>query len=501
MLAETSGASGTGQCPSCGQQFVIAAEPQPLPVVRAQVVPTSPPPPVVVSPHARPPGSAPRTAAQAYRRVAPAAYPRTRDTREARDKYLIGSLIGGGALLICGMIWILQHGSPTVQEPPPPPTTVASSKPKVKDAEIERLEAKQKELEKEVERNKEIRDAQEKAQLEAIRAERLRQDTEMAATRSKLRRYYANRLFEGDEKAADAFITELENVRNEFGLLPENAKERESAAEYDKFIVGRMIQYMEKNPVLAAWLEEHGKKPGDVLPGLAQKNPNSADGSSPGPSFDFGKYASFGSGFWISGNGWLLTNHHVVNPAKSVDLRLRDGTIVQAKVVKTDSVNDLALLKAETTPPVWLPVSKGEFELKLGQTVFTIGYPNAQVQGLEPKFTDGRISSVTGIGDSKNSYQTTVPIQHGNSGGPLVDLLTGWVVGVINSRLEDMRSGTGIANVSYAIKGKEAWALLESVPEARAAVQAKPAAALKKGDERAVIDRVKDAAILILKLR
>jgi len=213
------------------------------------------------------------------------------------------------------------------------------------------------------------------------------------------------------------------------------------------------------------------------------------------------KQRASGSGTIIHPDGYILTNHHVVDSAKTVDLRLRDGTIIQAKVVKTDTVNDLALLKAESVPPAWLPVSKGESELKLGQTVFTIGYPNTQVQGLEPKFTDGRISSVTGIGDSKNHYQTTVPVQHGNSGGPLVDLLTGWVVGVINARLEDMRSGAGIANVSYAIKGNVVWTFLATVPEAKTAVERKVAAPLKKGDERAVIDRVKDSAILILQLR
>ena len=433
-----------------------------------------------------------------HRRDAPFPGARMQDKREARDKYLIGSLIGGGALLLCGMMWVVQHATP--EGLPPPPTPVASSTHQPRDGEIERLEAKQKELEKEVERTKQIRDTQEKAQQEAMHAERLRQEAEGATQRSKMRHYYATRFFQGDEEVAGAFVTELENIRNEFNLLPENAKERSSAAEYDKFVASRMLVCMARNSVLSSWLEAHGKKPEDVLP-WGGKDSNSAEGTGPGHGFDFSKYASSGSGFWISANGWLLTNHHVVNSASTVDLRLRDGTIVQAKVVKTDAVNDLALLKAETSPLAWLPVSKGEFELNLGQTVFTIGYPNADVQGLEPKFTDGRISSAKGLGDSKNSYQTTVPVQHGNSGGPLVDLLTGWVVGVINSRLEDPRSGTGIANVSYAIKGKEAWTLLESVPEAKAAVQAKPAAVLKKGDERAVIDRVKDAAILILKLR
>lgn len=433
----------------------------------------------------------------------PAPAASSQNSSDTRDKILIASVLAGGALLIFGLLYMMQHVNQSPPAPPPAPAVVKSGNAEHSagdNEKMERIEAKTKELEKELERAKLIREKQEQAEQDAIHAERRRQDAELTRERAEKLKFYASKFFEGDEEAAAAYIAELENIRNELALLPEDAKERSSEEEYVKFLTAHLLVRMEKNAVLYHWLEAHGRKAEDLVPGLAHRNPKGGEGE-PGTDFDFSKYASSGSGFWISADGYLLTNHHVVDSAKTVDLRLRDGTIIQAKVVKTDTVNDLALLKAESVPPAWLPVSKGESELKLGQTVFTIGYPNTQVQGLEPKFTDGRISSVTGIGDSKNHYQTTVPVQHGNSGGPLVDLLTGWVVGVINARLEDMRSGAGIANVSYAIKGNVVWTFLATVPEAKTAVERKVAAPLKKGDERAVIDRVKDSAILILQLR
>jgi S1-C subfamily serine protease len=55
----------------------------------------------------------------------------------------------------------------------------------------------------------------------------------------------------------------------------------------------------------------------------------------------------------------------------------------------------------------------------MGQSVFTVGFPNLSIQGVEPKFTDGRISSLSGVRDDQDSVQISVPIQPGNSGGAL----------------------------------------------------------------------------------
>ena len=72
-------------------------------------------------------------------------------------------------------------------------------------------------------------------------------------------------------------------------------------------------------------------------------------------------------------------------------------------------------------------------EARLGQPVFTIGFPNPDVQGTEPKLTRGEISSLAGMKDDPRHFQISVPVQPGNSGGPLVDL-NGNVVGIVSMR-------------------------------------------------------------------
>ncbi len=214
--------------------------------------------------------------------------------------------------------------------------------------------------------------------------------------------------------------------------------------------------------------------------------------------FQSGKYAGNGTGFWISGDGWLLTNQHVVGDFKSIDLRLADGKVVPASVEAVDRKNDLAVLKAGHRPSAWLPVSKGEKELGLGQMVFTIGYPNALIQGLEPKFTDGKISSQTGMGDDRNFYQTSIPVQPGNSGGPLVDFSTGWVVGVMSQRLDVGSDGRAVQSASYAVKCSLMTGFLASLAAVEQSRKEFPAPPLPKGDASGITDRVRNATVLVL---
>jgi V8-like Glu-specific endopeptidase len=91
--------------------------------------------------------------------------------------------------------------------------------------------------------------------------------------------------------------------------------------------------------------------------------------------------------------------------------------------------------------------------------VFTLGYPMALTSmGKEVKFSDGKISSKTGYQGDIGSYQTTVPVQPGNSGGPLFDN-DGKLVGIINAKIMEAD------NVSYAIKLSSLKNLLELLPE------------------------------------
>lgn len=165
------------------------------------------------------------------------------------------------------------------------------------------------------------------------------------------------------------------------------------------------------------------------------------NGSSP---FDFDSN-SRGSGFIYSSDGYIVTNHHVVNGADEIKVKLNDGRELNANIVGSDERTDIALLKISASN---LPVLKmGTSEnLEVGEWVLAIGSPF----GFDHSATAG-IVSATGRSLPAENYvpfiQTDVAINPGNSGGPLFNL-EGEVVG-INSQIYS-RSG-GFMGVSFAI--------------------------------------------------
>lgn len=161
----------------------------------------------------------------------------------------------------------------------------------------------------------------------------------------------------------------------------------------------------------------------------------------------------FGTAFFVTSDGYLVTADHVVRGIHTV--RVKTGQkFFDAKVVKSDQKVDLALLKIDGSSFTALPLA-GKKDPDLGADVFTIGFPNVDVQGFEPKYTDGKISSLSGIRDDPSRFQITVPIQPGNSGGPLINrygAVDGVVVSVLNSLAMLEESGSLPQNVSYAVK-------------------------------------------------
>ncbi|HET6631141.1 MAG TPA: DegQ family serine endoprotease [Rhodanobacteraceae bacterium] len=165
------------------------------------------------------------------------------------------------------------------------------------------------------------------------------------------------------------------------------------------------------------------------------------------PSPQERKHTSLGSGFIISSDGYVLTNNHVVDHADSVTVLLHDRRSLKAKVVGTDKLYDIALLKidADDLPTVTLGDSR---TLKAGQWVVAIGSPF----GLDHTVTQGIVSAVgRSLGARDQEYtpfiQTDVPINRGNSGGPLFDM-DGKVVG-INSQI--FSNTGGYMGVSFSI--------------------------------------------------
>ncbi len=161
-----------------------------------------------------------------------------------------------------------------------------------------------------------------------------------------------------------------------------------------------------------------------------------------------------GSGFFITTNGYFVTNYHVIQDADKIGLRDVQGKTYEAIVVKVDANNDLALLKVKGTRFSALPVINSQ-TVKRGTHVITVGFPNIDIQGKEPKLSEGIVSALSGIQDEPTVFQISVPIQQGNSGGPMVNM-DGNVVGIIASKLSALymlkNKGSVPENVNYAIK-------------------------------------------------
>jgi S1-C subfamily serine protease len=106
--------------------------------------------------------------------------------------------------------------------------------------------------------------------------------------------------------------------------------------------------------------------------------------------------------------------------------------------------------------------------VKVGQEVFTLGFPNIQFQGTEAKYTQGNINSLSGIGDDPRLFQISAAVQPGNSGGPLLDA-EGQVIGLVVAKLDEIATaqatGSLPQNVNYALKSSFVLSFLEALPE------------------------------------
>ena len=185
---------------------------------------------------------------------------------------------------------------------------------------------------------------------------------------------------------------------------------------------------------------------------------------SPRPSD--GSTISFGTCFVVHPAGLILTNNHVISGAHSISVTLADGRTVEAEVVSSSAATDLAVLRVPTLGLSYLSLSAPRSST-VGQDVFTLGFPATEILGSEAKFTNGAISALSGIQGEASYLQTTVPIQPGNSGGPLVNN-RGEVVGIVTSTaavgafLET--TGSLPQNINWAVKSDLARSMFDEPP-------------------------------------
>jgi len=154
------------------------------------------------------------------------------------------------------------------------------------------------------------------------------------------------------------------------------------------------------------------------------------------------------------------------------------------------------VLKIEAGTYCALPV-KSSRGIRLGQGVATVGFPKVGIQGFSPKVTRGEISSLNGIGDDPRGWQISVPVQPGNSGGPLLDE-NGNLIGVVVAKL-GIRAAQATndlpQNVSYAVKSAYALPLLDQYQDAN---QLEPASPTTKPLFEDMIAKAQQSVVLIL---
>jgi S1-C subfamily serine protease len=172
--------------------------------------------------------------------------------------------------------------------------------------------------------------------------------------------------------------------------------------------------------------------------------------------------ASSGTGFYVSRDGHILTNSHVVRDCAQIEVSGANG-LMPARLVAQDRTNDLALLKVATTP---LKIAAVRTGVRLGEGVAVFGYPLSGMLSTSGNFTLGNVTALSGLGDDSRYFQISAPVQPGNSGGPLVDA-NGNLIGVVTAKLNALKvmvatNGDIPQNVNFAIKGSVASAFLES---------------------------------------
>ena len=175
--------------------------------------------------------------------------------------------------------------------------------------------------------------------------------------------------------------------------------------------------------------------------------------------------AAAGSGFILTDDGYIITNHHVIENSDSITVSLYDGTTYEAELIGYDADNDIAVLKVEEEglTPV---VIGGSENLNVGDSVIAVGNPLGK---LTFSLTSGAVSALDREITLSNSItmeliQTDCAINSGNSGGALFNLY-GEVVGVTNAKYSGSGGGASIDNIGFAIPINHVKDIIKSIIE------------------------------------
>lgn len=168
-----------------------------------------------------------------------------------------------------------------------------------------------------------------------------------------------------------------------------------------------------------------------------------------------GQVLSKGSGFFISPDGYLMTNNHVVYGCGSVGIYRRSDAPIPLKVIAQDSADDLAILKLPGVRTPFVDFRDLDRPIQVGTPVVLLGFPQS-FKLVTPILTSGMVGGVEGIGGDPTEFVMQTPTNKGNSGGPVFDL-AGRVVGIAVATMADAQ------NLNFGIKEEVAIRFAQSV--------------------------------------
>jgi S1-C subfamily serine protease len=196
--------------------------------------------------------------------------------------------------------------------------------------------------------------------------------------------------------------------------------------------------------------QEVSRKVQKIEKSLDKLNKNSTNKK---PEVAPGNYS--GSGFLISANGYIVTSYHVIKSADSVFVENEKFGRLKTSVIYGNATSDIALLLINDDQfkrPASIPFSVRSSEGSIGEPVYTLGYPREEIV-----YGEGSISAASGFEQNENAYQISIPVNPGNSGGPMIDQ-QGAVVGIING------VQTAVRGTAFAIKSEVLLNELKNIP-------------------------------------
>lgn len=188
------------------------------------------------------------------------------------------------------------------------------------------------------------------------------------------------------------------------------------------------------------------------------RDPTTRTTRDPGPD-------ATGSGFVVNGDGYIVTNRHVVKGCRSIAVRPDSGILIPATAVALHATKDLAVVRANTHfgAVVQFRVGKG---IRPGDDVVAIGFPFSGLLASDASVSTGSVNALAGIRNDASVLQMSAAVQQGSSGGPLFDA-SGNVVGIVvtklNARIVEEETGDLPQNVNFALKADIARTFLDEL--------------------------------------